>query len=122
MALLVQTRESAGRVTALTLARFTPAPGRLVMPDVCCDLVWGREGLVITGPQTQARLSRNVGVEVTLLRLDPLSVGTWLAAPISELTDRTVRVVDIDLDLAREIDERRSQGLLRELVRGVHGR
>jgi hypothetical protein len=43
------------------LGRFRPRPGRLILPDVCCDvtIVGGRPFL--TGPMTRARLSRHVG-------------------------------------------------------------
>jgi hypothetical protein len=39
------------------------------MPDICCDVVWGHDGLVVTGPMTRAAPSRNVGTELSDLRV-----------------------------------------------------
>lgn len=87
------------------------------MPDVCCDLVWGRGGLSLSGPSTLAKASRNVGGEVWLLRLDPLVACAWLRMPLDRLTDLSVPMADIDPRLARDIEPLKDEGGLEALVR-----
>jgi AraC-like DNA-binding protein len=86
------------------------------MPDICCDLVWGHDGLVVTGPMTRAAPSRNVGTEVTLLRLDPMTASARLGVSLADLTNRIVSLADIDRPLAEELEERRARGRLADLV------
>ena len=103
-------------LAALTFAQYRPKQGRLVAPDVCCDLVWARGHLILTGPMTRAVRSSNVGEDVTLLRLDPLVAHQWLRLPISCLTDRAVELADIDPGFTRELDAMKAYGGLSELV------
>jgi AraC-like DNA-binding protein len=110
-------RRVSADLTALSLAQFRPAPGRLVMPDVCCDLVWVRGCLTLTGPMTQAVESRNVGADITLLRLDPLVAYRLFGTPLSCFTDRVVKVADINQGLADELEGVMRSGHLAGLVR-----
>lgn len=104
-------------LAALTLAKYQPEPGRLVMPDVCCDLVWARGRVTFAGPMTRAVHSSNVGQEVTLLRIAPLDACAWIRAPLKDFTDRVVPLSDIDPRKAQELDELKERGLLVKLVR-----
>lgn len=106
-----------GALTALGLGHLHPRPGRLALPDVCCDLVWGRGGLSLSGPSTRARASQNVGGEVWLLRLAPLVARAWLRLPLEHLTDRSVPLADIAPHVARELQRLKEEGGLEALVR-----
>lgn len=98
-------------------ARFRPAPGRVTMPDVCCDLVWVRERLFLAGPQSRALASTHAGEEVQLLNLDPLVARSWLGVPLAHLTDRKIPLEDIDRDHAGRLSELFADGRAGELLR-----
>jgi AraC-like DNA-binding protein len=101
---------------ALTLARYRSAPGRMVMPDVCCDLVWARGRLMLAGPMTVARQSSNAGQNVTLLRLDPLVACQWLRIPLRYFTDKQLPLADVDPSLARDVEICKGEDALECLV------
>jgi len=107
------------RLSALGLARFRPSPGRLIVPDVCCDLVWSGGRLKITGPLTHATKSTNTGDEVTLLKLHPLVAYEWLRVPPSCFTDRAIELHDVNPRLTDELDRLMSEGRLAELVEPI---
>jgi len=73
-----------------TIARFRPKPGRLVLPDVCCDVLCIDGRVLVSGPLTRAIPSAHVGEEVVLLRIDPLAARQLLRVPLAELTDRVL--------------------------------
>jgi AraC-like DNA-binding protein len=98
-------------------ARYRPRAGRMVMPDVCCDLVWAGERLVLLGPMTKARLSTFVGQEVQLASIDPLVARAWLGLPLAHLADRRVALEEIDRDLAGRLSDLFFAGRGVELVR-----
>jgi AraC-like DNA-binding protein len=104
------------RLRAVALFEYTPKPGRLIMPDVRCDLVWGRGGLTLTGPQTRVRPSRHVGTDVTLLQLEAAVVHEWIRIPITQLTDRIVDVADIDPPQAQALNALYERGRLADLL------
>lgn len=87
------------------------------MPDVCCDLVWGRRGLSLSGPSTRAKASQNVGGEVWLLRLAPLVARAWLQMPLDRFTDLSVPLADVAPHLARDLECLKEEGRLEALVR-----
>jgi AraC-like DNA-binding protein len=99
------------------LGRFSPRPGRLILPDVCCDvtIVGGRPFL--TGPMTRARLSRHIGQEVLLLQIAPAIARRLLGVPVVELTDRVLPLEDVSAALASAIATRLETNRLAELVR-----
>jgi AraC-like DNA-binding protein len=105
-----------GAPRAVMYARFRPAPGRITMPDVCCDLVWVRERLFIAGPQSRGQVSAHPGEEIQLLNLDPLVARAWLGVPVAHLTDRKILLEDIDRDCAGRLSELFASGRAADLV------
>ena len=100
----------------MTLARFRPMRDRMVMPDVCCDILWVRGRLLMSGPLSRAVPSRNVGEDVTLLRLSPLTARAHLRAPLKHFTDATVELASVAPHLARNLERSRDAGQLETLV------
>jgi AraC-like DNA-binding protein len=100
-------------------ARYRPMPGRIVMPDVCCDLVWAREKLTLTGPSTRGRASSLEGEDVQLLNLDPLTARLWLGMPLEHVTDRSIALDDIDREVAASLSDLFFHGHAGQLVRPV---
>src|SRR5262249_28077872 len=76
--------------------RFQPKPTHLAMPDVCCDLVWVRQTLYLSGPATRGQPIRWPGESVQLLNIDPLVARKWLGVPLRHLVDRQVPLREID--------------------------
>jgi AraC-like DNA-binding protein len=103
-------------LVALTMAQMRPAPGRITVPDVCCDLVWSQGKLALCGPMTKGAPSSRVGLDVLLLRIDPIAMRSWLGVPLDQLADRTLLLADIDPRRARAIEEWRACGRLGDLV------
>jgi AraC-like DNA-binding protein len=110
-----------GMPGALMFARFRPRPERIIMPDVCCDLLWTGERLWLTGPQDCARPSAAVGQEVQLVNLDPLAVGVWLGVPLLELTNRKILLNDVNADHALRLSEMFHAGVAAVLVKRGKG-
>ena len=97
-----------------SLGRFQPPPGRLVLPDVCCDVTFARGRQFFTGPMTHARASLHVGHDIVILRIGVTAARQLLQVPLSELTDLTVPLEEINRSLARELAERFETGRLVE--------
>ena len=57
------------------------------MPDVCCDLTWKRDKLILSGPQSRGVEFANTGEHIQLMNIDPLVARAWLGVPLDELTD-----------------------------------
>jgi AraC-like DNA-binding protein len=112
----MQVQADGGMPGALMFARFHPRPGRIIMPDVCCDLLWTGGRLWLTGPQDSARPSAAVGQEVQLVNLDPLAVGAWLGVPLHELANRKILLSDVNADHALRLSEMFHVGIAARLV------
>lgn len=102
---------------AVMFARHTPAPGRMAMPDICCDLIWVDERLWLGGPQTSVRPARHYGREVQVVNIDPLLARAWLGMPLSELTDQVVPADDLRARGAGALSEMFAAGGARNLVK-----
>ncbi len=87
-----------------SVARFKPTPGRLVLPDVCCDVTVVDGRAFFTGPMTRARPSAHTGRDVVLLRMRVATARTVLQVPLAELADLVVPLADINRKLARTIE------------------
>lgn len=77
------------------VGRYRAKPGRMVMPDICCDIVWAAGRLTFTGPMTRARPTVHAGLDVTLFSFDPLDARAMIAAPLIDLTDQIVALDDV---------------------------
>lgn len=102
-----------------SLGRYRPPPGRVVLPDVCCDvaIVGGR--LLFSGALTHARPSPHVGQDVVLLRIGIATQRKILGAPLAELTDRSVPLDELNRALERDIVQRIEVDRLHETFGGV---
>ena len=96
--------------------RFRPQPGRLILPDVCCDVTFAGDRTFLTGPMTRAKPSRHIGEEVLLLQIEPAIAKQLLGVRVSELTDRVLPLADLSAALARAMAERFQTNRLAELI------
>ena len=87
------------------------------MPDVCCDLVWQREKLVLSGPQSRGAPNNSTGEPTQLLNLDPLVARAWLGVPLDQLTDYDVPLEDVAPGVAGALSEAFFSGAAVHLVR-----
>lgn len=94
------------------IGQYRFPPGRLILPDVCCDvaIVDGRQ--FFSGPMTRARLATHVGQDVVLLRVGVSAAREILEVPLAELTDLVVPLDEVNKSLARELAERFETGRL----------
>lgn len=70
--------------------QFRPPPDRLAMPDVCCDLVWTREQLILCGPASRGHRISWPNEDIQLLNIDPLVARAWLGVPLTHLVNQQV--------------------------------
>ena len=103
------------------LGRFRAQPGRLILPDVCCDVTCVGSRLFLTGPMTRSRPARHVGQDVLLLQIAPAAARQLFGVKVLELTDRVLPLEDVTRPLARELAVRVEARRLVDLVRPVHG-
>jgi hypothetical protein len=87
-----------------SVGRFTFPAGRLILPDVCCDVSVVDGRAFFTGAMTRARNALHVDREVLLLRIGIASVRDWLRMPVAELTDLVVPLDEIDRRLAFDVE------------------
>ncbi len=86
------------------------------MPDPACDVLWVRGRLLLSGPQQVGGPSANIGQDVLLLKIEPGAARSILGLPLSELTDRTVPLVDVCRRLAAIIQEHIERDRIADLV------
>ena len=89
------------------------------MPDVCCDLVWVRDKLILSGPQSRGLPNKSTGDPTQLLNLDPLVARAWLGVPLSQLTDYDVALEDVAPDVAGLLSEAFFDSRAAKLVRAM---
>ena len=94
------------------LVTFRPTPGRLVLPDLCCDVAIVGTKAFVAGPLTHVRDMDHTGRDVTLLRISVIAARPLFQLPVSELTDQVVPLEDVHRRLARDIAERLETGRL----------
>lgn len=70
------------------MARYHAEAGRVVLPDVRCDIVCAAERLTFIGPMTTARRSSISGRDVILLSFDPIAARAFIGTPLIDLVDR----------------------------------
>jgi len=97
--------------------RFRPPPDRLAMPDVCCDLVWMREQLILCGPASRGHRISWPNEDVQLLNIDPLVARAWLGIPLTHLVNQQVPLQEIRRDLCGPIAHLFHSGQAAKLVR-----
>jgi transcriptional regulator GlxA family with amidase domain len=88
------------------IARFVSRPGRLVTPDVRCDLAWVDDRVILIGPMTHARLSQGSRRPIEVASFDPIAVRGWLNIPLHLVTDRSIPLADIEPSLAQAFAEK----------------
>lgn len=102
--------------TALTLLRYRPRPGRITLPDVCCDVVWFGGRAHLAGPMGEARPAVGAGEDVTVLRLDPLIAHRWIGVPLRCFTDQIIPLADVNRAIDGELKRWFESGRLSDLV------
>lgn len=90
-------------LSALTLLRVTVHPGRISLPDVCCDVIWTGETLLLSGPMTTAAPMEGRAQQVAILRIEPGAARTWLGAPLRHVVDKVIALSDMDKRRADEL-------------------
>jgi AraC-like DNA-binding protein len=104
-------------LSGVMFGSFRPRPGRVTMPDVCCDLVWVRETLILSGPQSRGAPNTSTGEPTQIVNVDPLVARAWLGMPLDELTDQDVSLEDVAPDVAGMLSEAFFKGVAAKLVR-----
>ncbi len=113
---LAAIRASANPLSGVMFGSFRPRPGRVTMPDVCCDLVWEQETLVLSGPQSRGRPNTSIGQPIQLMNVDPLVARAWLDVPLEHLTDCNVPLEQVAPDVAGALSEAFFSGTAAKLV------
>jgi AraC-like DNA-binding protein len=104
-------------LSGVMFGSFRPRPGRVTMPDVCCDLVWKHEKLVLCGPQSRGVPDTNTGEHIQLMNVDPLVARAWLGVPLEELTNYAVPLEEVAPDIVGVLSEAFFRGTASKLVR-----
>ena len=86
---------SAMLVRPAMIARSAPALGRIVVPDVRCDIAWVGGRLLFSGPLTQARASLATVEALMVASFDPIVMRRWLNLPLQLVTDRVLPLADL---------------------------
>lgn len=110
-------RYDIGALSAVMYVQLRARPGRVSLPDVCCDLLWIDERLWLTGPQSRAQPTTTVGRTLQILNVDPLVARAWLGVPLHELTDRRIPLDEINARFAGPLAEMFHAGGASALVR-----
>jgi AraC-like DNA-binding protein len=110
---------SANPLSGVMFASFRPRPGRVTMPDVCCDLIWKRDRLILSGPQSRGHPDTSTGEQIQLMNVDPLVARAWLGVPLEHLTDHGIPLEEVAPELAGMLCEAFFSGAVAELVRPV---
>ncbi len=77
------------------IARVDARPGRVIQPDVRCDLVWAAGRLVLVGPMTCAAEAPAEPGPRLIVSFDPFAASQWLTIPLGDLADRRVALADL---------------------------
>lgn len=77
------------------IARIVPRDGRLVLPDVRCDLFWRCGRFFIGGPQTHGRASVATDEALIVASFDPIMIRWLLDIPLQFVTDRVVPLREV---------------------------
>ena len=109
--------EGANPLSGVMFGSFRPKPGRVTMPDVCCDLVWMRDRLILSGPLSRGRLSTSTGEPIQVMNLDPLVARAWLCVPLDKFTDYDIPLEDVAPHMAGMLSEVFFNGTAAKLVR-----
>jgi AraC-like DNA-binding protein len=103
-------------LAASAYVKFRPPPGRIALPDVCCDLIWTGDVLLLQGPMSVGRPSQLVGRSVELVTMGPYRARDWLGLPLNEITDLCLPLTDILPEAAETLTEIFRVGRARELI------
>ena len=98
---------------------FRPKPGRVTMPDVCCDLFWKGDTVVLSGPQRRGKPDTSTGELSHLMNVDPLVARAWLGVPLDQLTGHDIPLEDVAPDAAGVLAEAFYNGVAAKLIRPV---
>jgi AraC-like DNA-binding protein len=97
------------------IARIVPTCGRLVLPDVRCDLLWRRGRFLFCGPLTHGRASFATDEPLIVASFDPIMIRRWLDIPLSLVTDRIVPLGDVAPHLEAALGEQFLKGAMKAI-------
>jgi AraC-like DNA-binding protein len=97
------------------IARIAPTRGRLVLPDVRCDLAWRRGCLLFCGPLTRGRASLATDEALIVASFDPIMIRRWLNIPLELVTDRIVPLGDVAPHLEAALREQFFKGSMKAI-------
>ncbi len=94
-----------------SLVQFEVTARRIVLPDTAVEFAFVDGHIDVIGPMTVARPGRYaIGSRIQLLSLDPIMASSWLGLPLALLTDRVVRLGDIDSTIVDHLADRFARG------------
>jgi AraC-like DNA-binding protein len=105
-----------GLVQPAMIARIAPSHGRLVLPDVRCDLMWRRGRLLFCGPLTHGRGSLATDQPLMMASFDPIIIRRWLDMPLELITDRIVPLGDVAPHLESALGEHFFNGSMKAIA------
>jgi AraC-like DNA-binding protein len=97
------------------IARIVPTHGRLVLPDVRCDVMWKRGRLLFCGPLTHGRASFAADEPLIVASFDPIMIRRWLDIPLQLVTDRIVPLGDVAPHLEAALGEQFFKGSMKAI-------
>ncbi len=89
--------------------------GRVALPDMCCDIIWLNERLMLAGPTSRGH-AIEAGADFQLVNVEPLALRDLLGIPLDELTDQCVPLADLLPRLDGPLSELFFHGRAAELV------
>jgi AraC-like DNA-binding protein len=95
----------------------SPSPGRMSLPDVCCDLLWFGGRLHLLGPASVSAPPRAAGRACQLMNIDPLLARFWLGIPLWQITDDCILLEDISPGASSRLSELFEANCAEQLVR-----
>lgn len=104
---------AADLVRPAMIARIVPAHGRLVLPDVRCDLMWRHGRLLFCGPLTHGRASLATDEPLIVASFDPITIRRWLDVPLKVVTDHIVPLGDVAPRLEASLAEQFLKGSMK---------
>jgi AraC-like DNA-binding protein len=84
---------------------FQFKPGRLVLPDIACDLIWTGQDLLVIGPMRRGLVADGDVTSMALLTLDTRHAAALLGMPLGELTDLQLSIRDVAPALAVPLED-----------------
>jgi AraC-like DNA-binding protein len=109
----ISNQTAAELVRPAMIARIVPTDGRLVLPDVRCDLMWKGGRLLFCGPLTHGRASLATDEPLIVASFDPITIRRWLDVSLKVVTDQIVPLRDVAPRLEASLAEQFLRGSMK---------